>query len=55
MRGAIIAVKKVKKPHTVLLVVDLYSTGETLKECVRVLKQDKKIGRIYVLTMTKTR
>lgn len=55
MRGAIIAVKKVKKPHTVLLVDDLYSTGETLKECVRVLKQDKKIGRIYVLTMTKTR
>lgn len=55
LRGTIIADKKANKPHTILLIDDLYSTGATLNECVRVLREDPKLNRIYVLTMTKTK
>lgn len=55
LTGSIIALLKAKKPHEILLVDDLYSTGATLEECVRVLRQDELLKRIYVLTMTKTR
>lgn len=53
--GEIVALKKAKRPHNILLVDDLYSTGGTLNECVKVLKQDSMLEKIYVLTMTKTR
>lgn len=55
LEGSIIALKKAIKPHTILLVDDLYSTGETLNECVRVLREDENLKKIYVLAMTKTR
>jgi len=54
MTGSIIATVKATKPHTILLVDDLYDTGSTLRECVSVLRNDPKLKKIYVLVMTKT-
>jgi len=55
LTGTIISMKKAKRPFNILLVDDLYSTGGTIKECVRILRQDKNLKKIYILTMTKTR
>jgi len=55
LEGTIIATKKATRLHNILLVDDLYSTGSTLRECVRILRQDSMLKKIYVLTMTKTR
>ena len=55
LSGSIIKRLNATKPHTVLLIDDLYSTGETLKECVKLLKTDPLLEKIYVLVMTKTR
>ena len=52
---SIIQTKKAVKSHNMLLVDDLYQTGTTLEACVRVLRKDSNIMKIYVLTMTKTR
>jgi len=54
LKGSIIAKIKATKPHTILLVDDLYDTGSTMSECVAVLKDDPKLKKIYVLAMTKT-
>lgn len=55
LSGTIIAVKKAKRPFRILLIDDLYSTGGTITECVRILRQDQNLKKIYILTMTKTR
>jgi len=39
----------------VLLLDDLYRSGVTLSACSNVLKQQARVGDVYVLTMTKTR
>ena len=44
-----------KKECNILLVDDFYDSGSTLTECVRILRQDSKIKKIYVLTITKMR
>ena len=49
----IVANEKATKPHTILLVDDLYGTGDTLRECVKVLREDSLLRNIYVLAMTK--
>ena len=46
---------KATRPHNILLIDDLYSTGETINECVSVLKADPLLKNIYVLLMTRTR
>lgn len=55
LNGVIVAKKRAKRKHTILLVDDLYSTGSTLKECVKALRKDPLLNKIYVLTITKTR
>lgn len=55
IRGSIKKELEATNKHNTLLVDDLYQSGETLKECVRVLKEDKNIDKIYVLTMTKAK
>ena len=39
----------------ILLVDDLYRTGNTLRECCKVLKQDENVNNIYCLVMTRTK
>lgn len=39
----------------ILLIDDIYSTGTTANECVKVLKNDKNIDKIYYLAMTYTK
>lgn len=53
--GSIIKKKAATLDQTVLLVDDLYESGSTLRECVRVLREDPKIKEIYVLCLTKTK
>ena len=45
--------EKATREHTILLVDDLYGTGNTMRECVAVLKDDPKLIKIYVMAMTK--
>lgn len=44
-----------KRKNSVLLVDDIYKSGATLTECVRVLREDPLIDKIFVLTITKTK
>jgi len=53
--GSIQAKVKATRPHNILLIDDLYETGQTLEECVSVLKSDPLLKKVYVLVMTKTR
>lgn len=53
--GSILATKKAKHRHNILLVDDLTSSGMTLNLCAEVLKKDENVDKIYVLAMTKTR
>jgi predicted amidophosphoribosyltransferase len=55
LKGSIRAKIQETKPHSILLIDDLYETGGTLKECVSVLRDDPLLENIYVLAMTKTR
>jgi len=55
LTGTISKKRNATKEHNVLIVDDLYESGSTLNDCVRVLRTDKNIMKIYVLTMTKNR
>jgi predicted amidophosphoribosyltransferase len=55
LQGTITQTVPATREHNILLVDDLCDKGATLTECVRVLRQDSKIKKIFVLTMTKTR
>jgi competence protein ComFC len=55
LRGSIERKKKFKRKVSVLVVDDLYQSGETLRECTKVLRTDPNIDNIYILTITKTR
>jgi len=54
LQGSISLLKNAKRKCNILLVDDLFSTGSTINECVRVLKTDELVHNIYVLTITKT-
>lgn len=45
----------IKEKSNILIVDDLYSSGFTMNLIVDSLKKDPNIGKIYVLTMTKTK
>jgi predicted amidophosphoribosyltransferase len=53
--GTIHKKQTAKKEYNILLVDDFYDSGSTLTECVRILREDKNIKKIYVLTITKMR
>ena len=53
--GTIIKSKTFDKPVSILIIDDLYSTGATLNEVAKVLKNDANVKNVYVLAMTKTR
>jgi competence protein ComFC len=55
LRGSIERKKRFKRRVSVLVVDDLYQSGETLSECTKVLRNDPNIDNIYILTITKTR
>jgi len=55
LKGTIQKKKSATREHSVLIIDDLYESGGTLNDCVRVLRTDKNIKYIYVLAMTKTR
>lgn len=43
------------KEVNILLIDDLYATGASINEAIRLLKQDKNIKNIYVMALTKKR
>jgi predicted amidophosphoribosyltransferase len=43
------------KNKRVLLIDDLFRSGETLNASIRTLKEQGKVNDIYVLAITKTR
>lgn len=55
IESSIIKTKKAHKSQNILLVDDLFQSGATLTECVKELRKDPNICKIYVLTMTKTK
>jgi len=55
LKGSIQAKIKATRSHNILLIDDLFETGQTLTECVSVLKSDPLLKKVYVLVMTKTR
>lgn len=55
LEGAIVKEKMAKRPCSILLIDDIYDTGTTANECVRLLKQDPNVRRVYFLAITKRR
>ena len=55
IKGSIVRKLDAKKPHNVLLVDDLYSTGATLTECVSALRTDSLLNKVYAVIMTRTK
>lgn len=55
IQGCIHQVRPATRPCNILLFDDIFSTGTTAKECVRVLKQDPCINEIYFLAVAKTK
>lgn len=53
--GCIIKKKNFSKLSNILIVDDLYSTGNTLNEVVKLLRTDANINKIYCLVLTKTK
>ena len=53
--GTIKQNKQFENKTNILVIDDLYSTGATLNEVCKTLKQDKNIVKIYCLVMTKTK
>ena len=55
IEGSIVKNKDFENPINVLVVDDLYNTGNTLNDVANALKTDKHVKNIYVLVMTKTK
>lgn len=55
LEGTIIKEKMAKRPCSILLIDDIFDTGTTANECVRLLKQDPNVQHVYFLAITKRR
>lgn len=55
LTGTITLLKNAKRKCNILLIDDLFATGATAAECVKVLKTDSLVDKIYLLALTKTR
>lgn len=55
VEGMFKQIVKINQPSNVLIVDDLYSTGATLNEVCKILREDKNVMKIYVLAITKTK
>ncbi len=55
LNGTIQTLKKANRQCNILLIDDLFSTGTTANECVKVLKQDELINNVFFLSIVKTR
>lgn len=55
INGMIKQNKNIENETNILVIDDLYSTGATLNEVCKVLRNDKNVKSIYCLAMTKTK
>lgn len=55
LMGTIEVLKHPLRRCNLLLIDDLFSTGATVTECTRKLKEEPLVDRIYVFTISKTR
>ena len=55
INGMIKQDKNMENKANILVIDDLYSTGATLNEVCKVLKNDNNVKNIYCLAMTKTK
>lgn len=53
--GKIVQKKFAKRKANILLVDDLYSSGTTANECVKTLRNDPNINKIYYIAITRTK
>ncbi|MCI5892078.1 MAG: hypothetical protein MRZ66_01560 [Clostridiales bacterium] len=55
LTGTINVLKKAVRKCNILIIDDLFSTGATITECTRKLKEDPLIDKVYVFAVSKTR
>jgi len=53
--GSILLQQEIGNCRNILLIDDLYSTGSTSNECVKMLRENTNAVNIYFLAMTKTK
>lgn len=55
VQGTIKQISELQKSGNVLVIDDLFSTGATLNEVCKVLKNDNNVKKVYCLVLTKTK
>lgn len=55
LKGSIVKKKMAQYKHNILLIDDLFQSGETIRQCVEALREDHNVDKIFVITITKTK